>query len=840
VPARQEDAVRFIVSLLFLIAIACSTERVLLADSPKDSALSKEDREYLDGLFRDFLFDPTGAERVRVKVVKHGRWANSEPEPRDGWLVKGKKGEPDRVYFTDGFSILAPPVDKIERIDFLAPIKKFFSTRQPPEEETGPWVIKTSKAILGESEAHLTLAAWLYRLGQDEYARKMLSIARALSSNDPRDPLRESLASTCFASLRDKFASAADEDALVCGEHYLRVFSDVDEKTRVQAEVIVSDLKRRRSKGTFGKKPVMELPKELASWSKDKKLAYLITSLEDLCAPSFVGTGHIPFLDDFRITALISLGESAVPALIEAMDKDTRLTRHPEHDVKWSAPTGNIHRVSEAATVAVMSILRTRRFPELENEDDQADHQRILGARIRKYWNDYGKFPFDERMMQLLTDGHAFEHFWRTATENLARWDGQPRYSPWGWSTAGPPEKSWPNPSIAKFKNPTVAEAIVTAMDRDWNIQLGRGPGNGAFCAWPETEQQYLDHLVELGDPRIAPELDRRARNAEDSDVRRKYAFAALQLGSSGEWTRFARDVGRGTVKLESAVTRSTSYVGRTNEEVELSNIVAALVRAKNSDAELALVAMSDPRHPYYPVVADSVLKSIGAWHDSPWQSHPFCLMVLRRGLTDLTDTDGKWSISGDRIEGKARGWSLGSGIPSQLADPKQRRENASERLCDVAGMRLNEIVAGLPFFHVLQIDRDGVIANTMELFDMRRNHFRVMTGNERDRIHMGSTEPGFIPDIQPLGRPATADDVKHGLAVFELSGKGKAADTKLPAWLLLKSEAKQEYPAFGLIVQAETDADGKLIYGVIFRHEIRAVKAEEVERVEAYEGKRR
>ena len=102
----------------------------------------------------------------------------------------------------------------------------------------------------------------------------------------------------------------------------------------------------------------------------------------------------------------------------------------------------------------------------------------------------------------------------------------------------------------------------------------------------------------------------------------------------------------------------------------------------------------------------------------------------------------------------------------------------------------------------------------------------------------MTSFQPTFIPNIPPRNRPATPANVKAGNAVFDLGGKGKLADTKLPAWLLLKTEAKEKYPAFGLVVQAEVGPDGKTVYGVVFRHDIRAVKAEEVERIELYERK--
>jgi hypothetical protein len=149
--------------------------------------------------------------------------------------------------------------------------------------------------------------------------------------------------------------------------------------------------------------------------------------------------------------------------------------------------------------------------------------------------------------------------------------------------------------------------------------------------------------------------------------------------------------------------------------------------------------------------------------------------------------------------------------------------------------MRLEEIVAGLPFYHILQKDPDRELLTTRKLLDRYRGRFRLMSNEERDRLRMGFARHAYIPDIKPLGRPATPDDVKAGSALFELNGKGRTADLRLPAWMLLKTEAGAEYPSYGLVVQAEVGADGKILYGVVLRHAIRTVRAEEVERIESH-----
>src|SRR5262249_19198392 len=240
---------------------------------------------------------------------------------------------------------------------------------------------------------------------------------------------------------------------------------------------IMADLKRRRQNGVFGKVPDKDGPPGFSSWAPAKKLDYLIARLEGLAEPEFVGSHHQPFLENRNLGALIRLGESAVPPFSDVVEKDTRLTRCPIRGYKLGEPTGRFHGVADAAEVTVKSILRVGRFPEAVGESD-APNVRV--SRIRKYWETYGKLPFGERMMTILTDEKAPEHCWREAAANLAKWDHERRFGlGGGWSESPPPEPRKPNPFVPRFKNPTVTEAIVAAMDRDWAIQQGRGPQNG-------------------------------------------------------------------------------------------------------------------------------------------------------------------------------------------------------------------------------------------------------------------------------------------------------------------------------------------------------------------------
>lgn len=85
-----------------------------------------------------------------------------------------------------------------------------------------------------------------------------------------------------------------------------------------------------------------------------------------------------------------------------------------------------------------------------------------------------------------------------------------------------------------------------------------------------------------------------------------------------------------------------------------------------------------------------------------------------------------------------------------------------------------------------------------------------------------------FLPDIPPLDRPASADDVERARAVFHLDGKSKLAGLVLPAVAQLRRRDREK-PVPVLVVQAEVRADGKAVYGIVGGGDIRAASAEEL-----------
>ena len=72
---------------------------------------------------------------------------------------------------------------------------------------------------------------------------------------------------------------------------------------------------------------------------------------------------------DRRVAALIEIGDPAVPALIDAVEKDGRLTRSV-HFSRDFARSRTVLSVREAALTAVMSILKVRVFEPASTGDN--------------------------------------------------------------------------------------------------------------------------------------------------------------------------------------------------------------------------------------------------------------------------------------------------------------------------------------------------------------------------------------------------------------------------------------------------------------------------------------
>ena len=819
----------------------CISGLVFLSLSEPPKTLSAEDKKYLDGLMAEFLFDPKGAERVTIRTSV-GSLGGVSAEEVDGWYVPGMNGQPSRVYFTDGWSIPAPPETERKKVDFSSvcrariELKAFEQQEQKRREPDFDKVYERMRllAVGSLTEDELALAAWLYRKGDEALAAKILALARNevidrakrqgnKKSDDLRDLLRDQLALSAFAGLVHSYIWRADEIALNHGERLLRLYpKEAEQYSYRQAKPLVAELKRRKTTGSFGKEPSQHWPDGFEKWDEKKKVDWLVDSLDEVDARQFSQPGSVPLSQDRRVVELVRLGDVAVPKLLDALEFDDRLTRSVHYWRNFSRHR-TVLGVREAALTALMSILQVGVFESVSTSDSLSGRgkgaEKEPVSQLRAYWKKYGHLPFDERMMFFLTDPATTLKEKRLAAARLSRLPDRPGIDTMGWHfTFNPNEAPPPNPAVAKFKNPTAAEAILAVMVADLKTIDGK-PIEENQPTRAEIEKLYIGYLMRLGDKRIVAEAAKRSNTATGITLRRHWAEAANGFGDPKPFQTIAEEFRRGTLSLR---------LGSWRDE-ELDGLIDSFVRVRSQDAEAALIAVTDPRHSFHKEIQKLLCKETWFIEFSPLFAHPFCIRMLQLALSDTSTTGGEYIFGKGRISFDGPNGSRGQGIPEILEEPLVAKASAKERVCDQAAQRLSDLVAGIPRYHCLLKESDKRLAEQRAALDRYSGGFRKLEGQEGYRLGVPFYHVKFVPDMKPLDRSATESDVKVGKAVFHLGGKGKPASVPFPAVAILKKDEKLESPAKWLVVQAEIDENGKTIYGFLGISDVRKVPAEEV-----------
>jgi hypothetical protein len=778
------------------------------------------DEKLLESLLREFLFDPKGADWVQVMVETLPGDSTAKSEPREGWLVRDKAG--DKVFFTDGENIPAPPKTKINRVDFVAKCRKLYgSDPNAPLQPTGRSDESRPSGEWGE-EPTLVLAAWLHRLGERELAAQVLAHAPPDREADVT-LVRKWLAHTALNRMMECYANYQDQAALAHGERLFRLYH-AEALELKYARPLFDDLRRRKRQGTLGKKEPAEVPDGFSRWEEKKQIEFLTGSLDQIqeIIPERIQHTTTPLPP--RIAKLIALGDRAIPALLEALENDNRMTRAVRPPDEWPS-VAEVQTVRDVAVCLVRRLLRVRHLDprDLDADDDLGSPRDIkkVAAAARAYWKEFGSLSFEERMMSVLTRSGFSLPALREATRNLA-------------GEFEPGESTWPhlvkdrhaNPTILRFTNPTAAQAVLAAMDRDFanddTLPRDRRMQNRA-----NHEPLYFSALIMLGDRRIASELARRAESESNPLMRLQFAHASYRLGKPQAMRMFANDfaVGKVALSLDPAGTLSSRQLERIMEYMSIVRL---------SETNQALSNLAGPSHRYHAATVTGLVErevSHGNW--GSYLAHPSCVAIIRELLEDKTVTKMCVSIREEQhqLRRDGDGYVEWGPIPAILSDPKKRKAETALRRCDLAG-EMCSLVAGLPAFHPLLNDADDRLAAMRKLLAQFRGNYRTLTPAEKQILADKSNDIRFVPDIPPLKRPATVADVTTGKAIFHLDSKGKVTGMNLAARGTFKAGAKETASPRCLIVQAEMTPDGCIFYGVIERHAIRMVSASDLSEV--------
>jgi hypothetical protein len=827
----------------------CLAVPLLLLSSPVTAApdeaprLTAEDRQLFDGMFRRFLFDPRGAERVRVKAMRRSVWGQTAEIERQGWLVE-KPGEAARVYFADGESVAAPEKKDIVKVDYVAWCTNRYSGKKEepvlPDDQRTRFLRAKALAGGGGDDTDLVLAAWLYRLGSNDLAARALAESRRQHRDEKADrdglqATRDGLAWWAYSGLVHAYMVRADEEAQGHGERLLRFYADEMVEDYPQATAIMKDLERRKKKGTFNKPAPVDLPGDFAEWDVKKRVAFWINRLDEVDARQLSQPGNVELAVDSRVEALVALGDAAVPDLIGVIETDERLTRSV-------AFLRDFHRgrtvlgVREAALAATLAILKVRAVaPRLTGDDftpSRAEGAARIAEELRAYWKIYGRLPFEERMMKVLTNPKASSAAALEAAVNLARFGLKRTASATIFDDGGERRPQGDNPVVARFQDPTVAEAILAAMDRELKNHDARLPTEMHDLTRDTIEDGWLYPLLELGDRRIAPVLARRCKESTKVRMRRKWAFAAHRLGEKEPLQQFAADVREAKITLP-ANNRPGARDGEQPGYVELRGIIDNLSRARTAENDRALLALAEKKHPYHDLVARRLLHESPDWHDGDaWFRQPYCLVLLRQMLDDPAPTGVTFKIEGQALKREEHGKSTSAALPESLTDAAGHKSEAAERVCDRAAEKLDKLMIGQVACHPLLKDQDARLKAMRESIDRFHGHYRRATREEALVVGASPFSPVYIPDLSDLDRGARAEDVQAGRAIFSLGGNGRKLSLALPASAILRSEEKKDQPAGVLILQAEAGSGGEAVYGVIGKDGVRTVLESEVTKV--------
>lgn len=829
----------------------------------------------LDKLFADGLFDPKDYEFVQFDLADRTGWADADKLTVTGWLVKSqdKKATPWAMLISgEAVPVTGPttPDDFAERCKTIMDKAEERARHAPASQPAGNGRSVSPRIREGPSqEVPLPctyMAAWLKRVGQDALALRMAKLSDASLPEhgiDPEDttlPRRES-ASYWYECGQNAYVARADGECRFYLRHLQEYFpkamiKPADGVTRqhyYEAIQILAELERRENE------PVTpdELPADFRDWRLDRRVAYLIHGLQDVEDHSDHFLGPMDYhTSEKLVVALIEIGEPAVPALIDCVEKDTRLTRALD---PWSMSLGELRTVEtvrELAYMAASAILHMNHlYPPSAGDVTAAgmEQTRATVAALRSYWKTYGLIPFDQRMMTILADRRATSDAWREAADNLAH----PNPTGSGETpTTGRSNRA--NPVVGKFKDPIAAEAIIAAMDRDL-ARSDRGEDNQAFPACrQEIEHQYFRDLGDLQDPSIIPALLKRLDGAPNIDMRRQLSAVCFALGDERPLTKFAEDFAAGRVQVAAG------------DVEELGQIVAVLSSAapRLPVADSALYALASPAHKQHALCAMGIRGAMGLSRQGIELSHPFVLYFLRRELDEVRPSVKTCSIIHDNgndylEEASLNGTETGP-VPEPLCDPAARMDRVDARVCDVAAATISELVLGVSYCHPLLKDEDRRVQQLKTFLDRSLPHFRLATSAETSALGLWGRNGRFRLDVRRSNRGATPAETATGQALFDFDGKGTPLDIKLPAVATLRKDAppagKQPttqdfdagraspvYPPSArpgdkpllewvvptwLVVQAERGPDGKIYYGLISRYEMRRICEDEVAEV--------
>lgn len=134
----------------------------------------------------------------------------------------------------------------------------------------------------------------------------------------------------------------------------------------------------------------------IAKIDQNSRISALIDSLDEVASHQWGQPGGISWMEDPIMTSLAKEGEAAVPALLDCIENDNRLTRSVSYGRDFF-PARTIHTVRTAALNCLQTI-----WPAVATLQYEDPNERVL--KLREMWKLDGSLSEPERWLRVLRD----------------------------------------------------------------------------------------------------------------------------------------------------------------------------------------------------------------------------------------------------------------------------------------------------------------------------------------------------------------------------------------------------------------------------------------------------
>ncbi|QEH33058.1 hypothetical protein OJF2_15540 [Aquisphaera giovannonii] len=552
-------------------------------------------------------------------------------------------------------------------------------------------------------------------------------------------------------------------------------------------------------------------------------------------------------------------GEAAIPALLQCLEGDERLTRiilrDRRHDSRWLAPRG----VEVVARATLQRILGTTEVGGRNDGLLSPDERASAASELRAFWEKTRGLDALGRELAVLADDGAGPDRWLEAARALVLpvgpvWETPRGRRPVRLPLRGEPLRSREAPSVSDLMARRIAgmdPGEANARDADEMILAYRA-------------NDMAELLARWDLPRALPVLRARVRRCIALDRARQPGMPfdgfAGWAGTLTSWRIRGGD--------PDAFADYAGWVRDLDPEVYQNFPSAALDPfwrdPENPRASEVLSSLFDrPGSPWMPILAPRGKYRIREIQSQLLVSPMLGFGVFRRRVIDALDDhaevgsvecdeDGRIAV---KLPDRTEFPSLREGVPDRPAPrsrmPVRKRDEVADMLKGVEGM---------PYFehHWPEARKGRAIEEMKRLLGLYGDRYRPVVLDRRsyDPLSQYPHPPRAELSFPPLDHPASTEEASAGLAIFSL---GRGAETRvwrmpapaMPArWtslaippddpiLLSLPAGKPVHPAQievlqgGWAWQAEEVRRGdrwERIYGFVGRHVVAAVPASEID----------